>query len=252
MKKEFFKQISINTRNNYKMSNLKFAEDINIIIKNLNKQCDLLLCYFSTLIHDPYAHGEAYTEMIFSAIYKNLLSLCSALELTRNGQCGSARMIFRNIYENLIISKFISIKKDNVMLNKWEKGEDISVNKEIFKNIKKPNSDELKDFWKSLCCYVHGTVYSQQIGLKFNELENDINLNFVFIKILLCINYHVMNTYALNQNLKYYTKFGLDCVENGLYNKKISEIRYEINVIKKSLLRAPRRIIYDFCLKWEV
>lgn len=252
MKKEFFKQISMNVKNNYKMSKLEFIKDINIIIMNLNKQYDLLSSYIATMMHDPYAHGEEYTEMIFSAVYKNLLSLCSALELTRNGQCGSARMIFRNIYENLIISKYISIKKDYVMLKKWENGEDISVNREIFKNIKKPNSNELKEFWKSLCCYVHGTVFSQQIVLKFDELKNDINLNFVFIKILLCINYHVMNTHALNQNLKYYTKFGLDCVESGLYNKKIKEIRNEINIIKNDLLRDPKKIIYDFCLKWEV
>ena len=216
------------------------------IILNINLQFDLLNCYTKTLTYDPYAQGENYTIMILSAIYKNLLSFCSALELTRRGECGSARMIFRNIYENLVISKYISIQKDNILLNKWENGEDILINKEIFRKIKKPDSKELKEFWNSLCAYVHGTVYSQQVDLEFNNLKNDFNLNFVFIKILLCMNYHVMNSYALTRNLKYYTKTTLDYLEDGLYQKKITKMREEIKKIKKGLLKDPQKIIYDF------
>lgn len=221
LQQNFVTQFHQNVNKNNEMCDQEFAWDIHLIELNLNMQYDIFSHYFITLIKDPYAHGEKYTEMIFSAIFKNLLSLISALDLTRKGQCGSARMIFRNVYENLIISKYIALQKDYVLLKKWEDGEDISIAKEIFRKIKYPNSEELKEFWKILCCYIHGTVYSQSIYMKFDQLKEDMDLNFVFIQMLLCMNYHVMNSYALNQSLKYYTKFALNCTEQGSYQKKI-------------------------------
>lgn len=252
MIKSFINQMEDFSKKVSRNSSIEFKEEIDLIRSNIDNQYDILNYYISTKTFDPYARVANYTVMILSANFKNILSLYNALELTVSGQCGASRMLFRNIYENLAISKYISISKNSCLLSKWENGDEISVGNEIFRKIKSPRSYVLSEFWRNLCCYVHGTVFSSQVDFLYDNLRKEIKLNLAFIEILLYLNYHVMNSYAVGNRLKYYTKFGLDCVEDGLYDKKIKNIRKEVNLIRKRLYKDSKKIVYDFCLKWEI
>lgn len=247
----FIEQFYENVNKNRNKVSLDYKKELNIVISNLEKQIDIINDYSLVIQNDPYAFPDEYTKMVFSALYKNLISIFSAIELTKLGLCGSARMLFRNIYENLVLGKTICITKNLTLLEKWESGKDISIKKESFMKIKNLNSKELRDFWSVLCCYTHGTLYSQQIDLRYEEIGRDIKLNFAFIIMLLYMNYHVLNTHALNNTLKYNTKFTLSTVEEGLYEKKLRNIRKELNEMKGLLIQDPKKILYDFCLRWS-
>ena len=252
MDKSFTRQMGDFSKNVSRNSSDEFKEEIDLIRSNIDNQYDILSRYLLTTECDPYARGEEYTNMILSANFKNILSLYNALELTVSGQCGASRMLFRNVYENLVISKCISISKNSSLLRKWENGDEISIGSEVFRKIKSPRSYVLSEFWRNLCCYVHGTVFSSQIDFFYENLRDEIKLNLAFIEILLCLNYHVMNSYAVSNIIKYHTKFYLDCVEDGLYEKKIKKLRNEVNFIRKGLYKDSKKIVYDFCLKWEI
>lgn len=225
--------------------------DIKSIIETYNTQTELLLLYLSALKNDPYVKADAYSSIIFTAIYKNYISLYTALDLTLQGLYGAARILFRNIYEFLIISKTIASRKDDELLRKWNNGEEISLNRDVFSRVIKPKSLEMKILWKTLCEYTHGTIYSQQVKLEYQEIKNEIKMNFVCLKILVDINYHVMNIFAANASIQYYAKFISDLHTIDFLKDKKKEIHAQISLIRKTLSEKPKRAVLDFISKWE-
>jgi len=245
---ETFYNISVENRR--KIEN-KHPEDIHIIMNTYNTQMELLQLYLLVLDSDPYVEPDEFSSMIFTAIYKNYISLYSALDLTLQGFYGAARILFRNVYEFLIISKAVAIRKDIGLLEKWKNGDDISLRKEVFSRVKKPKSLEMQNLWKTLCEFTHGTIYSQQVKLEYNEIKNEVKFNFVCMKMLLDMNYHVLNSYAANSSIQYYAKFMSDLHETDTLKNKKKEIRTQISSIRKTLLKEPKRVILDFISKWE-
>lgn len=237
-------------RDNIKKFELMFCDDINIIKSNLNKQFDMIFLYMHIIDSDSYAETDEYTSMSMTAIYKNLISIYSALDLTRQGLYGSSRIIFRNVFEFLILSKAVAIKEDNLLLKRWESGEDVSLRKDIFRDLLSPNSDEIKEYWKLMCEFTHGTVYSQQVVLKYDDIVNELTFNIVCIKMLLDMNYHVLNTYVANRSIQYYTEFAVDIEERGRFKKSKKDIRNQINIMRKTLEKLPLKVVRDFCKKW--
>ncbi|MFT3985201.1 MAG: hypothetical protein QM697_14945 [Lachnospiraceae bacterium] len=228
----------------------QFCDDIGIIKNNLSKQFDMVLLYINVIASDPYAEADDYTSISITAIYKNLISIYSALDLTRQGMYGSARIIFRNIFEYLILAKTVAIKEEYSLLKKWEHGENISLRIDVFRDLVSPNSDEIKEYWKLMCEFTHSTVYSQQIILKFEDIINELMFNMVCIKMLLDMNYHVLNTYIANRSIQYYTEFMMDIEEKGSFKKAKQDIREQINIMRKSLKNLPKKVVNDFCKKW--
>lgn len=112
-----------------------------------------------------------------------------------------------------------------MLLKRWESGEDVSLRKDIFRDLLSPNSDEIKEYWKLMCEFTHGTVYSQQVVLKFDDKVNELTFNKVCIKMLLDMNCHVLNTYVANRSIQYYTEFAVDIEERGRFKK--SKKRYK-------------------------
>lgn len=220
------------------------------INQSLNTQFELCMLYLKVRKNDPYVVEENYTSMLFTAVFKNYISISSAFDLTLQGLYGSARILLRSAFEFLIIAKTIAIRNDNQLLNKWNDGENISLKTEVFGNIISPNSTEIKQFWKALCKYTHATINSQQILFEYEKIENDIKINLVLIKMLLVMNYHVLNTYAANRSIQYYTKFAVDTAGDGLFDSYKREIRQQIDEMRKTLLKDPKRVVFDFSLKW--
>ncbi len=229
----------------------KHSEDLIIIRDNYNAQMELLKLYLLVIKSDPYVDADEYSSMVFTAIFKNFLSLYSALDLTLQGFYGGGRILFRNIYEFLIISKTIAIKNDIGLLRKWENGESISLRTEVFREVRKPNSEEMKNLWRDLCSFTHGTIYSQQIDISYITVKNEIKLNFIYIKMLLDMNYHLLNRHAVNPSIQYYAKRMSDLHEMDILKNKKNEIQTQIKTIRETLLKEPKRVVLDFASKWE-
>lgn len=66
--------------------------------------------------------NNSFSEIILSLCYKNLISLISAIKLIEQGFLGSAKILFRNVYESLIIGKMLGLTNDISLYNKWKDG----------------------------------------------------------------------------------------------------------------------------------
>lgn len=228
----------------------RYQEEIMLIRKNFDAQMDLMGLYLLVIDNDPYVEQDEYTLMLFSAIYKNFITIYSAIELTLNGLYGSARILFRNIFEFQIIAKATALRQDTDLLKKWQQGEDISLRREVFSKIQKPNSPEIKELWKTLCQFTHGTVYSQQVKLKYEDIKDDVKFNIVCLKILLDMNYHLMNAYAANNSIQYYTEFMSDLQKEDSFKNKKKLIQNQLTELRRNLQPQPKKVIYDYKLKW--
>ncbi|RAT97856.1 hypothetical protein [Brevibacillus sp. Leaf182] len=206
--------------------------------------------YFIAIKHGAFlgrfVDEEEHTGLMWTAFGKNMISFYSAFDLTKRGLVGSARMLLRHILEFLIIAKFISISKNSILINKWHKGEDIWMNKDVFSKIK-TKSPEIEDFWKLLCQYAHGTIYSQQIELGWKENEREIRLNFIFLSMLMEMNYHLLNSHIINRSLEYYVSQFDEREEMVFYKNKIKEV---FSHSKRSMLPEPKKVIRDYKMKW--
>lgn len=157
------------------------SEEMNLI--NMN-----IIFYSSGIIGYP----DEFTRDIFTLAYKNLISLYSCIYLMKKGILGSARIIFRNIYENLLIDKYFSISKDIINFNKLKNGDQLS--------IKNKTSKESIEFWDILNKYTHDTVYAQDFDLYYDKSAIE-NCN-CFLSVLLEMNYHILNTHiSKKQNI---------------------------------------------------
>jgi hypothetical protein len=230
--------LNINIRNEY-------SEIIELIKSNIEKQSDLIFLYANASY--DHSHDDKLAKTAFGAVYKNCVSLYSILELTLQGLYGPARVIFRNIYEYLVLSKTVSIINDNTLLNKWENGEAISLRKHVFNRMLKPKSNELMELWDLFNKYTHGTIYSQQICLEYNSIKIEIQFNLVCIIMLLDMNYHVVNSCIANNSIQYHTRYYMDDIE---FKQIKRTIRTQVKIIREVLPDALKRAISDFNSTW--
>lgn len=229
---------------------LNYDIEINRIKEAIDAQFDLIEFYISSIVYDPYTDCDSYTNILFSFIYKNYVTLYSTFDLTTRGFYGSARMLFRNIYENLVISKTIAITKDEVLRLRWENGSQISLKSQIFNKVISPSSEAMKEFWADLCKFTHATIDSQQMLFDYQNLKNEVAVNYAIIKLLIIMNYHVLNSYAANRSIQYYTAYAIDIAEgSNAFNEKKQNIRKQVDSLRKSLVNLPRQAAIDFTRK---
>lgn len=207
----------------------------------VNQEMEIINFNFAIL---DYKNND-FSEIILSLCYKNLISILSAIELIKGGFLGSAKIIFRNIYESLVFGKYIGITQDEKLYNKWKNGEHISINQNIFKKLLIPPSKESIEFWDTLNKYTHSTIYSQNFMLEM-DVGEIANCNSI-MTTLIAMNYHLLNSFVS----KYY-----DYYLKHYYNPNYSSLKKELNSNLSSLIRLidPRCkiIIKEYQSKWDV
>lgn len=184
-----------------------------------------------------------FSEIILSLCYKNLISLISAVELIKKGFIGSAKIIFRNVYESLLIGKLIGVTEDKNYYAKWYNGEQFSMRREIFQKLENKISEESIEFWDILNKYTHSTIYSQRFMLDIDSTELE-NCNTI-LTALVAMNHHLLNNFVSRYYDYYLNYYG------GQYYKELKVTS------KKSLSHAksmidPRckKVIKDYSAKW--
>lgn len=231
-------------------SNVDFEGLIKKIDVILNLEEDMLAAY--NAIANVEGRGLMnITQMSIAIIYKNLDYIYATTKLTKSGQYAVARVIFRNIYESLVILKYVSLSNDKQLLEQWIAGEEINVGKKIFKKINSPKSEALETYWADLCRFCHGTSYSCQEGYDYSVIKGELEANYVIILILLYMNYHVLNRYVFSDRMKAMAD-RLIVVTGELSLKKRRELlRDELKECKKNVSPEARRILIDFSKVWK-
>jgi len=246
--KNILKEINSIYKENQKVIRETYKTNIRIINKSINNQLYLNLIHLMPISSGYGYNIDSFCQMCLTACFKNLITLNSCLELTLKGEYGTARMLFRYIVENLYIAKTIVITKDLELLDKWKKGDIISLKNNIFKKVIKPDSEHLKEMWTMLCEFTHGTIYSQQVSFKFKDIKTETDFNFTFMNIILILNYHVFNSYACTPSLKYYTRQMQEISDDNSYitiekneKKNLKELEHNLNKKSKSVIRDFRK-----------
>jgi hypothetical protein len=156
-------------------------------------------------------------QVAFAGFHKSLLLLFSSYELTMNGLYGTARTLFRSIYEWLLIAKYCSSGGSPSVLQKWQAGDEIWVSAMILKKISSPNPDPLKRFWRELCQFAHATTFSGQVDVELThatvsagDAESEVRgsvaecrTNLALLQILVRCNYHLLNSHVIPGEVAY-------------------------------------------------
>ena len=169
---------------------IDFAHEMERIENVINLEEEMLTSY--CVVAD--LQGKVFSEfaqMAIRIINKNLEYIYAAFILTQRGQYAVARVIFRNIYESLIILKTVSITDEQKLLNDWSDGKCINMRNRIFEKITSPKSKEMNGLWDDLCKFCHGTVVSGQWSYDYNEIKKSLMYNYVVLEMLLYMNYRI-------------------------------------------------------------
>lgn len=168
----------------------KYKSQFNLRKNIIEHQMNILELY---IYMSNYKYSK-FIEIISSICFKNLITITSSLELIQSGYLGSAKILYRNAYESLIIGKYLGVTNDETLLNNFLKGKQISLKKDIFNNLENSPSKDSIEFWDFLNKYTHYTSISQQIDLNIDEKEIDNCL--CIIDTLLAMNNHLLNNYT--------------------------------------------------------
>ena len=136
-------------------------------------------------------------------------------------------------------------------VEKWVQGENLSINREVFRGIKYPSSPQLVMLWNDLCSFTHASFRSWQTGFDYNRHKDEILCNYVLIQMMIYMTYHVLNRYLLNSNISGKLERNL-ILENGssFYEHK-REMKQLLHIMKESQNAHVKRIMTDFTKVWR-
>jgi hypothetical protein len=210
----------------------------------------LQMKYSAFYEHFNLENDRPYDSLLWTAFIKNSYSLYAAFDLTEKGLYGSARIILRYIFEFLIVSKYVAVSNDIELYERWNQGETIWMSKDVLKKISKPDMNEIRRLWETLCGFAHTSIQSQQSGIKYEDVnKDDIELNYVFIWMLMEMSYHLLNRHILNSRLRYYLNeygdsYEITCIQDY--------IREAFKYTKKKMSKESRSIIRNYKSNWTI
>jgi hypothetical protein len=227
--------------------NEKCKEQISLIKRLLNIEYEIASPYMRVFKMGLPAKGVY--PLSFSCFHKNLFSIYAALDLTERGFHGPARPNMRHAYEALLITKYCSTAQNKSLFEKWMAGKPIHISREVFAEVVTPKTDTLREFWLLLCSYTHASKYAQQVHFAMYDEKPfyDVLLNFVFIRMLLECNYHILVSHLATSRIKYYVNYYGD---STLVSSAKRDIKKLFSKSRKEMLPLPKRTIADFKKKW--
>ena len=188
-----------------------FSREFSIIEEIIDYETQLFWIYMQGIYVKRIIGSSVNIDVLLNnALANQTYHSLSELILIRNSFYGSARLIFRQQFEGLMIAKYGDF--DSTLVKKWENKKErdginnISLTNDVFNKIKNVDVSALKEFWKDLSDLSHPTKYSQQVlrAPEINKvrayseyfdstriIENtyyDLDITF----ILLMMNYHLL------------------------------------------------------------
>ena len=103
--------------------------------------------------------------------------------------------------------------------------------------------------WDLLRSYSHSSIYSQQIVIDWKTHSADIAGNFIFLRLLLECNYHLLSSHLINSTMRYYSeKYG----DRNYIRSLKKGMRDIIKESKKNMQIEPRKFIYTYKKSWKI
>lgn len=209
-----------------------------------------IACEFFWIIEfEPYATISEVPHVLMPCFKNNLIALLSAMMTTIEGLYSFARPSLRLIYESLMVAKFCSINAETEIYDKWIDGEIIYFTNGVLKKISSPASGQFSIFWEAVSKSSHSSIYSMQPDNCIENVEEELNYNFLLMHMLSECNYHILNTHIFTSSLRYY--------QNRYANpKRLKELREEINKIysdlRKSYNNDAKQFVRDYKSSWKI
>ncbi|MFA5412445.1 MAG: hypothetical protein WC350_03830 [Candidatus Micrarchaeia archaeon] len=193
----------------------------------------------------------------------------SALLLVENGFYGSSRVLLRQNFEFLIISKYAEL--DNSIISRWKKkneGKDrnneINITNDVFNKLEsKVRVYHLKDSWVRLCDFCHATHFAQQPPLlpSFEKDSEHIpnawyTLDLIFMTIVMSLHLtNILHTKARRFYLGYEEDPFGDYKKIRTMKKKIKKLISDYYMLNISSNINTRKVIgptiREFKARWE-
>lgn len=230
----------------------KFEKDISSLNAYIDSTFELIRQYYTALMCDGHQEIEL---LAYDSIFSNLEYLSIAVFLNSRGQFAQTRALFRNVYETLVIVKYMMITENDEFTEKYKNDREIKLKADIYKNVSMNNNDKriLETFYQHLCSFAHFSFYSNSLTGSDDDRMNEVNANFELCRILLCLNYHVLNSYCFLGKYKAKIDRWVIPLENDISTKEKRQICHNINKsTRKDLTAAGKNIVLAFSKKWKL
>lgn len=199
------------------------------------------------------------SELVLSTLYKGLNNMQAIMDLTISGHIGAARIVMRNVFEYLVIGKYLQLFSDEGAVEKWDNIEYINIDRRIFQRTIYPDNQNKGAFlrwWKLLCQYSHATRTSGQISFLFEEIKSEIHVNFSFMFVLCSMLHHFMSNFLANDYFRNYIdslpKHDTKEAPNQSLNQCTQELKTLIKTIKSLLSKECKQILSYYIAAWRL
>ncbi len=140
-------------------------------------------------------------------------------------------------------------QRDN-LISKRVAGETIYFSNAILKKIIVPDITELKTLWEILCKASHATIYSYQITMKFEEIENEISANLAILSMLLGCNFHLINKHYVTNSMIYLAKRYHS--QEGEFQRRRDSAKIATQGVTQFLSQTGRQVIKEYSRVWKL
>jgi hypothetical protein len=246
---KFIRILNAATRFNKKELSKLYAKDFKLINQCLDDFWIIISRYTMAVYQWVEVKPHPMQELLFSCLYKNLLSVYVCHKLTMDGLFGLGRPHLRHIFESLMIAKFCAIDASTEVYDRWADGIDVYLSEAILKNIVRPSTTEFSEIWKQLCRYSHATIYAGQVGFTLEETKEGTKLNISLTVIFMQWMYHLIYKYMVTRTMRYYGDY---YAPTQSAEKARVRLRKAFQSQRKLLPPASLRLDRHYCASWKL
>ena len=153
-----------------------------------------------------YPVRSASDSVALASAHKNQYALFSALELLRVGLNGSARPIYRYIFESQCIAKFSRVRTAHPLGDRWVAGKRISLRRAVFDHLSTALKSPLLQFWTLLNQTTHATVFALQDSPFAEDNRDAIEGDLAVLTLLLAFEFHMLASHTYAPALQAYVR----------------------------------------------
>ena len=225
------------------------AETANLYLLLDDAYEDLRQCLVIVMVDFP---EGSYQGAAAGVISNNLEYLMTAIKLTNMGRYSQARALYRNVYEALVLMKYISLSGNMELLQRLQHDVRVSLKKEVYSKVifDKEETDILARLWNELCEYSHFSVGS----LTFIDISDELQIqaNYDLARILLYMNYHVLNSHCYNGNMKAMADRGSRLYDDMSLREMRMKCRSDYQNARRQLSLFGKQVVRLFVSKWKL
>lgn len=245
---KYFDEFVSTQESTYKLLSENLRDDIEKFQHFFDLQQELFYNHLPGVFDTNY-NLEEYERIVIQSYLKTTHLIFSVHQLILHGDYGTSRILMRQVFEYLILGKYIQTKKDIGIAEKWLDDRQFDVYNKIIRLLEEPDKKNFHEFWKMLSNQAHAGTSSFQIvidaELTYQEIVATYRMNLIF---LYCKNI-LLNGSFINDKLKYRSE------KHGLLKDKNNEIKIQLKEVEKEILElfteSGVSIINDYKAKWK-